>query len=608
MAGLIADETIEQIRQRVDIVELISSYLPLKRSGGNYQGLCPFHGEKTPSFNVNPARQIFHCFGCGVGGNALSFLMKMEGLSFPDAVRRLGSRVGIVVEEELPSEEQLQRREQVSRFLRIMETAALAYERVLFKEDAGSAGRDYLKGRGYTSDTAKLFHLGFAPEQSDFLCKELESAGIVMSDAEELGLVRSGTTRPGRYDLLRNRLIFPIQDERGRIIAFGGRALGDAQPKYLNSPESLLYHKGQVLYGIFQAKESMRRTSEAIVVEGYFDLLALHRVGLTQTVAPCGTALTSDQVRLIKRFAQKVYLLFDQDSAGQKASQRALETFLGEGISPLLVTLEAGDDPDSYLRKHGAEAMQERLAAARPALEVSIESTLSACGETIEGRARGAEQLLPLIRLLPSEMERSLYLKDLAKRTGIDEALLLRGNSGRVLPAIGTKEQGRPPQLQPLSRSRRERQPGSERVEKAQDLILHLFLQGRIQRALIDRDGVETLFPDQERREIIVTALAFNDQDDHVEPLDLMNRLEAGPQSILAGILLKEDRGVEEDQAEQTYDDCRRTLIKDALQRQSRELTEAVRRAEQAGDLPAAAAFQQEQIELNRKLKSGKIF
>jgi len=605
MAGLIADETIERIRERVDIVELISSYLPLKRSGGNYQGLCPFHGEKSPSFNVNPARQIFHCFGCGVGGNSVSFVMKMEGLSFPEAVRRLGSRVGIVVEEEAPTAEQSQRREQVARLLRVTEAAATAYERVLLKEAAGGRGRDYLKERGYASETAKLFHLGYAPEQSDFLCKELEAAGVVMSDAEELGLVRSGTSRPGRYDLLRNRLIFPIQDERGRIVAFGGRALGDAQPKYLNSPESLLYHKGQILYGLFQAKEAMRRSAEAIVVEGYFDLLALHRAGLTHTVAPCGTALTTEQARLIKRFASRVFLLFDQDSAGQKANQRAMEIFLAEGISPLLVTLDAGDDPDSYLRKQGAEAMRERLAAAQPALEVFIDATLKACGESIEGRARGAERVLPLIKLVSSEMERNLYLKSLARRTGIDEQLLLRGRPAAASNATQTK--AKVPQLPDLPRSR-ERLPGSERVEKAQDLILHLFLQGRIDKALIERDGIETLFPDPERREIVQAALAFSVKGEHIDTTRLLDQLSVGPQSILAGILLKEDRGVAAEQEEQTYDDCHRTLRKDALQRRSRELTECVRQAELAGDLAGAAAFQEEQIQLNRQLKSGKIF
>ncbi len=605
MAGLIADETIERIRERVDIVELISSYLPLKRSGGNYQGLCPFHGEKTPSFNVNPARQIFHCFGCGVGGNSVTFVMKMEGLSFPEAVRRLGSRVGIVVEEEAPTAEQTQRREAVIRLLRVMEAAAAAYERVLLKEEGGARGRDYLKERGYASETAKLFHLGYAPEQSDFLCKELEVAGVEMRDAEELGLVRSGTSRPGRYDLLRNRLIFPIQDERGRIVAFGGRALGDAQPKYLNSPESLLYHKGQILYGLFQAKEAMRRSSEAIIVEGYFDLLALHRAGLTHTVAPCGTALTTDQARLIKRFASRVFLLFDQDSAGQKANQRAMEIFLAEGISPLIVTLDAGDDPDSYLRKQGAEAMRERLAAAQPALELFIAATLSTCGESIEGRARGAEKVLPLIKLLPSEMERNLYLKALAQRTGIDEQLLMRGRKNDAGSA--TQLKARPPQLPALPRSR-ERLPGSERVEKAQDLILHLFVQGRIDKSLIERDGLETLFPDPERQKIVQAALAFSVKGEHIDTTRLLDQLSDGAQSILAGILLKEDRGVEVDLAEQTYDDCRRTLLKDALQRRSRELTECVRRAELAGDLAGAAAFQEEQIQLNRQLKSGKIF
>lgn len=604
MAGLIADETIERIRERVDIVELISSYLPLKRSGGNYQGLCPFHGEKSPSFNVNPARQIFHCFGCGVGGNSVSFVMKMEGLSFPEAVRRLGSRVGIVVEEEAPSEVQSQRREQVARFLRVTEVASEAFERVLRREGTGTPGRNYLKERGYDSEVAKLFHLGYAPEQSDFLCKELEAAGVEMADAEELGLVRSGTSRPGRYDLLRNRLIFPIQDERGRVVAFGGRALGDAQPKYLNSPESLLYHKGKILYGLFQAKEAMRRTSEAILVEGYFDLLALHRAGLTHTVAPCGTALTTEQARLIKRFAQRVFLLFDQDAAGQKANHRAMEIFLAEGVSPLIVTLSAGEDPDSYLRKYGVDAMRERLDAAQPALEAFIAATLDACGESIEGRVRGAEKVLPLIKLVPSEMERTLYLKEVARKTGIALEDLHPGRA--IVMKSDVRIKAKSPQLPPLVRGR-ERSPGGDRLEKAQDLILHLLLQGSIDRDLVARDGVENLFPDPLRQEIARAALAFAVKGDHIDTTRLLDQLTDGSQSILAGILLMEGRGVDAELAEQTYDDCRMTLRKGVLQRRSRELIECVRQAELAGDPVAAAAFKQEQIQLNRQLKSGKI-
>ena len=282
-----------------------------------------------------------------------------------------------------------------------------------------------------------------------------------------------------------------------------------------------------------------------------------------------------------------------------------MEIFLAEGISPLLVTLDAGDDPDSFLRKQGAEAMRERLAAAQPALELFIDATLKASGESIEGRARGAEKVLPLIKLVPSEMERNLYLKALAQRTGIDEQLLLRGRpvSTGSAPQLTT----RPPQLPPLPRNR-ERIQGSERVEKAQDLILHLFLQGRIDKARIEGDGIETLFPDPQRQEIVRAALAFSVKGEHIDTMRLLDLLAVGPQSILAGILLKEDRGVAVDQAEQTYDDCRMTLRKDALQRRSRELTECVRQAELAGNLAGAAAFQQEQIQLNRQLKSGKIF
>jgi DNA primase len=308
---------------------------------------------------------------------------------------------------------------------------------------------------------------------------------------------------------------------------------------------------------------------------------------------------------LIKRFASRVFLLFDQDSAGQKANQRAMEIFLAEGVSPFLVTLDAGDDPDSYLRKQGAEAMRERLALAQPALELFIDATLNACGESIEGRARGAERVLPLIRLVSSEMERNLYLKALAKRTGIDEQLLLRGRP--VVASSAARPQVKVPQLPALPRSR-ERRPGSERVEKAQDLILHLYLQGSIDKTLLERDGIETLFPDAERQEIVQAALAFSVKGEHINTTRLLDQLGIGAQSVLAGILLKEDRGVAAELAEQTYEDCRMTLRKDALQRRSRELTECVRQAELAGDLAAAAAFQQEQIQLNRQLKSGKIF
>lgn len=602
MAGLIAEETIERVRERIDIVELISSYMPLKRSGGNYQGLCPFHGEKTPSFNVNPARQIFHCFGCGVGGNAISFVMKMEGLSFPEAVRRLGEKVGIEVEEDAPSAEEAKLREKRARLLRVSEAAAEAYERLLLRSPNGEPGRRYLKQRGYDSATAKRFHLGYAPDAFDFLTTALVKLGMEEADAAELGLVRAGRDGRRRYDLFRHRLIFPIQDERGRVVAFGGRTLGDGEPKYLNSPESLLYHKGRILYGFHQAKEEMRRLGEAIVVEGYFDLLALHRGGITQSVATCGTALTSDQARLIKRMAGRVLLLFDQDSAGQKANLRAMDVFLGEGLSPLMVKLDAGEDPDSFLAKHGAETMRQRLEQARPALEIFIEQTLEQCGNTIEGRARGVEAILPKLRMLPSEIERNLYLKALARRTGIDEALLQSGRAVQA-PRQRTQAAATTTTARPVGRD-----PIAEKVQKAQDLILHLLLTQAEIRQRLAQENVSEVLPDPLREKIARALLDLSREREHIEVETLFHRLDGEEHSILSGLLLQEERGLSGELAGQTYDDCRRTVLRYQLQQRCRALTEQVGKAEANGNRAEAARLQAELIELNRKLKGGKIF
>lgn len=601
--GRIAEETIDRIRERVDIVELISSYMPLKRSGGNYQGLCPFHGEKTPSFNVNPARQIFHCFGCGVGGNAVSFVMKMEGLAFPEAVRRLGEKVGIEVEADEETDEQLKRRDEQARLLRASEAAAAVYEKVLLKSPQGETGRRYLQQRGYDSAMAKRFRLGVAPDRSAFLGPELDAAGISRRDAEAIGLLRPGRDGREAFDLFRHRLIFPIEDERGRIVAFGGRALGDAQPKYLNSPESLLYHKGRILYGFFQAKESIRREQEAIVVEGYFDLLALHRAGFTRSVATCGTALTPEQARMIKRLAPRVLLLFDQDSAGQKANLRAMEVFLAEGVSPFMVALEPGEDPDSFLSKKGEDAMRERLLAARPALEIFIETTLAQHGDAIEGRARAAEAIVPKIRLLTSELERNLYFKELARRTGIDPALLQRGgrlspavpaNSTRAqLPATSTATAVRP---RPLSRE-------AARLIKTQELLLQLLLLRPELRSAVE--DPKAIFPDPDCEKIAVQALDLGKSGAHIDAMQLMDRLDADGQSRLSAVLLHEERGIDETSAAQIFADCCRTIERDRLQQQSRELTARLKSAETAGDHAAIAGLQAEQVEINRRLKSG---
>src|SRR5210317_207020 len=447
MSNRIPEEIIQEVRDRTDIVEVISSYVSLKRSGANHQGLCPFHSEKTPSFNVNSPRQIFHCFGCGVGGNVFSFLMQIEGLSFPDAVRRLGEKVGVEVEEEAVSPEEVRRRDERERILRINEVAGEFYQQLLLTDEEGAPGRRYLRQRGYESETVRTFQLGFAPGGWESLAKHLAGKSFSSEDSQKAGLVRPGKQERGDYDLFRNRLLFPIHDLQGRMVAFGGRVLDDSLPKYINSPETDVYHKGQVLYGLYQARDAIRHSDTVLVVEGYFDVMALHRAGFTNAVATCGTALTPDHARLLKRYADKILLIFDEDAAGRQATFRAMDALLPSGLAVSVVAMPAGEDPDSLLKTRGEEGFRRCLDAARPVLEVFIEDQLRSNDDTVEGRARAANQALERIRRLPEELERSLYLQRLAKLIGLNVEDLqskLRGSRPAAPPVRRPTTQSAP--------------------------------------------------------------------------------------------------------------------------------------------------------------------
>lgn len=596
MSGRIADGTIEEIRSRLDIVEVVSSYLPLKRSGSNHLGLCPFHGEKSPSFNVNASRQIFHCFGCGAGGNVFSFVMRMEGLTFPEAVRRLGERVGIEVEEETVSPQEQRRREELELFVRINEAACAFYHRLLLEDPDGAPARRYLKGRGYDGETARRFRLGYAPDRPDALQRHLLGLGFAEPALAKLGLVRPGRDGRGHYDLFRRRLLFPIFDERGRVAAFGGRVLDDGLPKYLNSSESPVYHKGSTLYGFHQAREEMRRSGEAVVVEGYFDLLALHRAGFPQTVATCGTALTPEQVRLLKRHAGKVLLLFDQDAAGRKATWRAMELLLPEGVPTAVVELDAAKDPDAYLAEHGVEALRARLAAARPVLEVFSAATLAEHDESIEGRARAVEEIIARLRLLPSEIERSLYLKALAEKTGLDEALLRRraaAGRGTPPPAASSKAPAQAAIQRPAPAVARAGSRAAAAAAKAQDLLLQLLATDAASRRRAVAAGVAELFPDLERRQVADAILRHAAEAEVFAAEGVIDRLGDEQKALLSGILVRDERVAPED-AERVFADCREVIARSEQRRRSAELQAEMQRAEAAGDQTAVARCTQE--------------
>lgn len=443
---LIPDDKVKEVAERASILEVVGDYVSLRKAGANYQGLCPFHGEKTPSFNVNPARGIFHCFGCGVGGNAFSFIMKMEGLSFPEAVKFVAKKVGVVIEERPLTSGEKRRLDERESLYRINELAGEFYRRVLTEDAAGEPGRRYLARRGVDGATADAYRLGFAPEKWDALTGYLEKKRVPLELAEKLGVIRR-RSGGGYHDLFRNRLIFVIADPQGRTIGFGGRVLDDSLPKYINSPESPIYHKSEVLFGINLAKQAMREAGTAIIVEGYFDHLSLYQAGVRNVVATCGTAMTDGHVKLLQRYAGKLYTLFDSDNAGKKATFRAMELVLGENLPVSVVELPAGEDPDSWVKKEGGEAFAARLAKARPIFEYYFRDLIKTQDMgSVEGKRAVLGELIRRLKQIGDRLQRNLYISEIARVVGIDEGDLRRevGLDQRPQPAaVAGKERKR---------------------------------------------------------------------------------------------------------------------------------------------------------------------
>jgi DNA primase len=412
--GRIPEDTLQAVRDRVDIVGLVGRYVSLKKAGRSYKGLCPFHHEKTPSFVVTPERGTWHCFGCGEGGNAFAFLMRHENLTFPEAVRSLAAELGIEIPESDGGE-----RGVLEGVLRANALAHEYYQRSLAGEE-GRGARAYLEKRGLGDAEAKRLGLGFAPDRWEGVAEVLRRAHVPGELAERAGLVRA-RTGGGHYDLLRGRLVFPIQDARGRVIGFGGRALAAGQdPKYLNTPESPVFRKREAFYGLPQALEPMRSRDRAIVVEGYFDQIALAQAGLGEALATCGTALTAEHARSLGRRTRNVVLLFDGDEAGQRAMLRALEVVLPAGLRVRAAALPGGVDPDDFLRREGAEALRRLVDEAPPALEIAIARAAAAGCRTPWERADAVAAVVPLLALVPDPVERGEFARRLALGVGAD--------------------------------------------------------------------------------------------------------------------------------------------------------------------------------------------
>jgi DNA primase len=428
---------VDEVRARADIVAIVGQTVTLRRAGSSWVGLCPFHNEKSPSFNVVPTKQIYHCFGCGAGGDVFTFLQKTRGVGFIDAVRELAGQVGVVVEERKLSPEETVRNSRRKDLYDTCEAAAKWYATTLLVGKEGAPGRAYLKSRGVSLETARKYRLGFAPEGWNNLENHLRREGFEPDLLLRAGLVKKQEQRGTTYDVFRGRLLFSILDDRGRPIAFGGRAMPGADkdtPKYLNSPGTEIYEKSKVLYGLSWARNAVQRRERLLVVEGYFDAVSLWQAGVEEAVAPCGTALTAEHLDIVRRLTRKVIALFDTDEAGLSAAVRSLGLFLDAGVEARRLDLPGAKDPDEFIQKFGAAAFEERLTHTEPLLELVIRRTLDRHGSSAEGRGRAVEELVPTLRRLSGTVRATTFQRA-AGWLGMPEEELARQVGGAAASA-----------------------------------------------------------------------------------------------------------------------------------------------------------------------------
>jgi DNA primase len=413
----------EKVKQQADIVRVIGEYVRLKKTGQNFTGLCPFHQEKSPSFAVHPVRQIYHCFGCGVGGDVFKFVMEMDKSSFPEAIRTVAEKCGIPIPRPRErSPEERQENQQRAGLVDMHGEAAVFFARQLHEGAEGKVAAAYLEDRGLDKAAAARFGLGFAPSTGDALLRQLkprysekmlEASGLFSRDPN------------GRfYDRFRRRILFPIANEAGKIIAFGARAMGDEQPKYLNSPETPIYTKSNVLYHLDRAKEGLRQNDFAILVEGYMDAIAVARAGLTNVVASCGTSLAEPQIKLLGRFTRRVIVNYDPDAAGQAATERSLVLLLEKEFDVRILALPDKADPDTFLKKHGPDAYKKLLSQASPYLDYLIGRARQMDRSTAAGKVAALNYLMPYVQRLPDRLLRSEWATRIASELRVDEPVL----------------------------------------------------------------------------------------------------------------------------------------------------------------------------------------
>ncbi len=572
-------DAVQRVKDAAQIVDIIGECISLKRAGANMKGLCPFHAEKTPSFMVNPARQSFHCFGCGEGGDVLSFVMKYYNLTFPETLKHLAQRYQITLPEKEFTSDDRRKAEKRQKLFDANERAARMYHEYLLNHPEAAKARDYLGQREISPEIISDFSLGYAPESWDFLSNKVSKSSITLAEAEEAGLlVRKDTNR--FYDRFRDRILFPISELTGRVVGFGGRILGDGEPKYLNTPETLIFDKGRLLFGLFQNRDAIRKARQAVVVEGNFDLLALVTFGLKNVVAPLGTALTQAQIRLLKGYADDVILLFDGDEAGIKAAMRAVPLFLAEQVTARVALLPAMHDPDTYIRAHGKEGLEKFLVDALPILEFAFEHLKDKHGTSMTGKGKILEELQPLIQASGSSpFQQSVLISEFSNKLGLDPEQVMQGF--KTAAHQKTEVRQARPQADTSSETKADILSHLPR-KQAQLLEFLVFYPGFLKRFL--EAGIEDILVENSAGNILDVLQKLTEEQEVTGPEQLMEALPEGPERSYVSRLLisspflgQDDREVIEEMA----DEMLVWLVTYRFKREIKQLTSEIRTAQE---------------------------
>jgi DNA primase len=587
--GFLSEEKVSEIRDRSSILEVVSDYVTLKKAGKNHRGLCPFHSEKTPSFMVNEEKQIFHCFGCGEGGDVFTFLMKVGHFSFPEAVEELAKRYGV----KLPSRElsQAQKKEMVKRevLFQINQVASEYFHNLLTKEREGEEGRRYLSQRGISQEIISEHRLGTSTDRWDGLVQHLQEKKVSLELAWELGLIFP-KKREGWYDAFRGRILFPIFDLHQRVVGFGGRVIKEGEPKYLNSPESSIYHKGEVLYGLQVARRYATERDCVTIVEGYFDLLTLHQYGLKHSVATLGTALTLQHIRTLKRYTKNLVTLFDADQAGVQATLRSLPLFLEEEVAGKMIVLPKGEDPDGFLRKGNRDDFGKRVERAIPLVDFFFERLTKAYDlKSIDGKVKVAKEGMALLGKIPDRIRRDFYIKALAERLDVKESFLY--------------EMLRSSPMEPSKAGEELKKSSAERTfPKSEEMVVRLMVHHPELILTLSEEGVFKEFESSVLQKMAEGLRDLYQRKGRIDLPEALSHFEEDLKGRLCELAFQES-GLEGGDREKILHDCIQKIREKRLKREKGDLLKRIKEAEKQQEEKRLVPLLKEYQELAKREK-----